>query len=402
MNEQQNQFFGNEQQFGGQNTPQFTQQEGQFAQPEQQVQQQQSQFEQPNPQMQQGLNSNGFEMPKRSNPNKKKALTITALVTLILLLIGGTTIGVWALMSGNGNSGNNNNANTVVAGQSSKDVKASSVGNIFQYVNKVSQAKKIDGKFDVNGEVSLNSSGGGRVTSGPQKVKLGVESGAVHVERTEGDEKPENFFTLTGTVRASADSSDTQTKSIVKTIDGEKFTVSLSGDMVFKWSMLGRSDSNALSGETKKQVKALFALNKDNQEAARELRDFLLKGYNFKISKDGDSTTMTINKDDLKALAEKMEENVKNDESKFKELYLKSSKDASESTYNSMIEHILNREISKGIERGALNSINEFEYKVSYKDSGDRIQEKAELKLDIKDSSFNAKFNLKTEMTYTF
>lgn len=305
---------------------------------------------------------------KQKMPKKKKVIMISVLAAALVLLLGGIGYGVYAFMN-------------------------STQANAVSYLEKISKAKEVSSKFKITSDLEMDSSE--KITA-----NLSVDGNFIFKRKIEKG----NYFDLSGKIAIKTN--NPQLKAMTDKFNKTgKFGAYLTKDLKFNWSGFGQTGSQAVTGEEKTQLEKLISGETDSQEQkdAQALRAFLLNGYQPPMTKDGNKVIFTFNKEELKKIAEKIQNNVKADTKKFEELMKKATKVKSEDLEKT-IDYLKEGKLVKTLENDVFPKVENLDMKITYEEKDNKIEESTKINVNVKDDSSATKVSVKvsTELTTTY
>lgn len=328
--------------------PQFGQvqqpvEQPQFGQVQPQMQQEQHpQFApafaplQENGEPQQTFTPNGGSVPPTKKKKGKKLLIFSIIGAALLILAGGIAYGVYAFMS-------------------------TPQSKLVSMIERTEKAKKVEGKLE-KGDFTISG----------QKVTVTKMEYTFSREPEKG-----KFFYLGGRL---------DTKLITSKADADHvFAVSFTDKYELQWSILGQKGSQKITGEDKTQLESIIkGSESEGSKAAKELQKFLVNGYSPKVSTEGNQTVITLDKSEIRTLAEKIQNNIKGDQEKFKTLFKKVSPTITEDELDTAVEAMEAGKLLETVNQG-LEAIEVFEMKIGYEEVNGNIKQTLKVKAEASD-----------------
>lgn len=328
--------------------PQFGQvqqpvEQPQFGQVQPQMQQEQHpQFApafaplQENGEPQQTFTPNGGSVPPTKKKKGKKLLIFSIIGAALLILAGGIAYGVYAFMS-------------------------TPQSKLVSMIERTEKAKKVEGKLE-KGDFTISG----------QKVTVTKMEYTFSREPEKG-----KFFYLGGRL---------DTKLITSKVDSDHvFAVSFTDKYELQWSILGQKGSQKITGEDKTQLESIIkGSESEGSKAAKELQKFLVNGYSPKVSTEGNQTVITLDKSEIRTLAEKIQNNIKGDQEKFKTLFKKVSPTITEDELDTAVEAMEAGKLLETVNQG-LEAIEVFEMKIGYEEVNGNIKQTLKVKAEASD-----------------
>lgn len=321
---------------------------------------------------------NNLIAPTGGQGRKRKGIIIGALVAAFIILSGAVGYGVYAFMN-------------------------STQANAANVLDKIAKAQKAEGDVSAEAEIEATeltggypSSSGGYyafTTSNQIKVKVKMDGNYDFSRKAESG----NYFNLSGNVKVDGEG-DSIVKSLIEEFNEKgQFQAKLTKDMKFIWSGFGQSGSEKVTGESKDQLeKILSGTESQEQKDMKELQKFLLEGYQPKMKTEGKVITFTFDKDELKKIAEKMQNNVRANKGKFEEL-LKKAKMTNQHDIDEATKFFAEGTLVYQLENTIFPKMTDFNATITYEDKGNQVKQTTNLTIGV---NVQANADIKMKMTY--